>query len=68
MAKECLWYNGETGCYELMDFNPDDMTKEELSERIEGWLRRRYMLNPEEIKKAKETVYLVDPEHLKEAR
>jgi len=55
-----MWYRLISSCHlRKTGFN---------SERIEGWLRRRYMLNPEEIKKAKETVYLVDPEHLKEAR
>ena len=64
MAKECLWYNGESGCYELMDFDPDGLSKEELNLKIKEWFFCKSLLDAEEIKKARETVYLLDVKHL----
>jgi hypothetical protein len=42
MVKECLWYNGETGCYELLDFDPNEIkTKAGVRACAEGELRRK---------------------------
>ena len=33
MVKECLWYNGEMGCYELLDFDPNGLTAMKMLKR-----------------------------------
>ena len=30
MAKECLWYNGEDSAYELLDFDPNELTNKKI--------------------------------------
>ena len=61
IMKECLWYNGETGCYELLDFNQNELeTKEGIRASAEAELRRKYGFDDEEIEKVMETVYLLD--------
>lgn len=32
MTKECLWYNGEIGCYELLDFDPNSLNNKQVEE------------------------------------
>ena len=60
---ECLWYNGN-GQYELLEFDPDGLSKLELRETIINELRRLGVGNSD-IGKASETVYLLKVDHLK---
>lgn len=61
---ECLFYNGETGCYELLDFDPRGLTKNLLVEKAKKCLENKGICR-EDIGKALETVYLLEVKHLK---
>jgi len=39
---ECLWYNGEMSCYELLDFNPNGLSKKEIITKAKECLKRKY--------------------------
>jgi len=62
--KECLWYNGEIGCYELLDFNPNELTEEQIKEKAEELLREKYSFTEQEMEKVRETIYLIDINNL----
>ena len=64
MAKECLWYNGELSCYELLDFDPNGMHKEEIIEEAKARLILKG-INFKDLDKALETLYLIDVDDLK---
>ena len=68
MAKECLWYNGETGCYELMDLDPNGLSNKEIAAKARAWLVRRYGFNQEELGFVMDTIYLLDVETLEKVR
>lgn len=64
MTKECLWYNGAMGIYELLDFNPDGLEKENIIEK--AWkLVKMYGFSEDEKAKVLKTLYLIDIEALK---
>lgn len=65
MAKECLWYNGETSHYELLEFEPDELTDDEIIEKAKAELTKKYTMNEEDFKKAKETLYVIDVDNLR---
>lgn len=64
MSKECLFYNGEFSCYELLDFDPNGLANKELVRKIKEQLKNKG-LSKEEMIKAFETIYLVDVDNLK---
>ena len=66
MAKECLWYNGEIGCYELLDFDPNGLTKRQLQKKALHFLKKKYHFNKRDLEIAAKTIYLVDIDDLKD--
>ena len=64
MSKECLFYNGESSCYELLDFDPNGLTNEELVRKIKEQLKNKGF-SKEDMVKAFETIYLIDVDNLK---
>ena len=69
MNKECLWYNGEVSCYELLDFDPNGLTKDEIINKAWEILVRKYGFNDmEERDKAMETLYLLDVDNLEKVK
>ena len=65
MTRECLWYNGETACYELLDFNPDEYnTKIGIKTMALSLLKRKYGFSEEELEKVSKTLYLLDIDNL----
>lgn len=64
MTKECLWYNGEVGCYELMEFDPNGLKKKEVIDKAAKILKRQYGFDNEAMQKALETLYLINIKHL----
>ena len=63
MTKECLWYNGELSCYELLDFDPNGLSKEELIEEAKSKLIMKGF-DYKDLDKALETLYLLDVDNL----
>lgn len=63
MTKECLWYNGEVGVYELLDFNPDKLTKQQIIHKAKSILFKEYGFT--EWDKVLHTLYLIDVKDLK---
>lgn len=63
MAKECLWYNGETSAYELLDFDPNGLTKEQIIEKAKKEFDSMGIFG-EAVDKALETLYLIDVSNL----
>ena len=64
MAKECLWYNGEFGEYELLDFDPDGLTKAQIIEKATKILKQKYMFEDGDMPKILRTLYLIDVDNL----
>lgn len=64
MTKECLWYNGELGYYELLDFDPNGLTKKEVISKATKSLKQRYMFEDKDMPKVLETLYLMDIDDL----
>ena len=64
MGKECLFYNGEFSCYELLDFDPNGLTNKELVRKIKQQLKNKGF-SKEDIIRAFETIYLIDIDNLK---
>ncbi len=64
MVKECLYYNGELGCYDLLDFDPNELTKEQVADKAWDMLKEGYNFEEEDKEKVMETLYLLDVEHL----
>ena len=63
MSKECLFYNGEFSCYELLDFDPNGLTNKELVREIKKQLEKKGF-SKEDMIKAFETIYLIDTDNL----
>lgn len=71
MTKECLWYNGETGNYELLDFDPNGLTKEEIIKEVTKIFEEIFpeWNNPKFNKeKVFETLYLLDIDNLEKIK
>lgn len=65
MTKECIWYNGETASYELLDFDPNDCKDEqEIKTQAIKVLREKWQFSDEDLEKAKKTIYLIDIDNL----
>jgi len=64
MTKECVWYNGETSSYELLDFDPNGLTKEEIVKKAKEILYEKYGFNKDDLNKVSETLYLIDVDNL----
>lgn len=65
MKMECLWYNGEVGSYELLEFNPKGLTKEQIISKATELLKKKYGFDETEMQKALETLYLIETDDLK---
>jgi hypothetical protein len=63
MAKECLWYNGEEGHYHLLDFDPNGLATEQITEKALKELGSMGITG-EDASKAMETLYLIDVDDL----
>jgi len=68
MTKECLWYDGETSSYLLLDFEPDDLTNKEIRDKAFEILKSDYSFADDEKDKALETLYLLDVDDLKRVK
>lgn len=66
MTKECLWYNGEEECYELLDFDPNGLTNPEIIAKAKKILGDRYCLDADGLNRIMSTLYLLDIEHLEQ--
>ena len=55
---ECLWYNGETSCYELLDFNPGGLSREVTADESWKLLKKKYGVDDEHKGKVLSTLYL----------
>lgn len=64
MTHECLWYNNESASYNLLDFDPNGLTKEQIIEKAKKEFEEKGF-EGREIDKAMETVYLIDIDNLK---
>ena len=42
MAKECLWYNGQTASYELLDLEPTNLTEKQIKKKAAEVLQAKY--------------------------
>jgi len=62
---ECIWYNGETACYELLDFDPSGLSKDEIRNKAIEKLQDKYRFDVRGIEKATETIYLINSDDLK---
>lgn len=60
MIKECIWYNGEFSQYELLDFDPNGLSKKAVASAAWEMLKKRYIFGVEDKKKVMETLYLLD--------
>lgn len=60
MTKECLWYNGEMGQYELLDFDPNGLTRQQIIKKAKEELKKRYGFTREDLNRAIESLYLLD--------
>lgn len=61
---KCLWYNGEMGSYELLDFNPDELTKQKIRNKAWKLLQEKYGFTNKDKRKVMETSYLLDVDKL----
>ena len=61
---ECLWYNGELGVYELLDFDPRGLKKERVAEAAWNILKKKYGFDDEHKGKVLSTLYLLDADYL----
>lgn len=61
---ECLWYNGEEGCYELLDFDPNGLSNSLVFSKAKQTLKDKYGFDGEDLEKASETIYLIDIDNL----
>ena len=62
---ECLWYNGELGHYELLDFDPRNLSKEEILKKATKELKSKFAFDDIAMKKALETLYTIKVKDLK---
>lgn len=60
MTFECLWYNGEYGYYELLDFDPNELSPKEVKEKAWDVLKDKYPFDEDDKRKVMETLYLLD--------
>lgn len=59
--KECVWYNGyvEPPAYEVLDFDPNNMTPKQVVQKAWGILQDRYSFDNGNKNKVLETLYLL---------
>ena len=68
MPKECLWYDGDQGCYHLLDFDPDGLQDWQVIEEAKKQLEDCFGLYGADLDKAVETVYLIDVDSLEKVK
>ncbi len=64
MTKECLWYNGISSAYELLDFDPNGLTNYEIIQKVKEVFISNNCYDEETFDKVLETVYLIDIDNL----
>ena len=57
---ECMYYDGEHGHYHLFDFDPNPINRESLLIEIKARLQSKCYIDPGDIDKAMDSVYLID--------
>lgn len=58
---ECVFYDGENGEYHLLDFDPNlPMSKKSFRAKVENCLQNQCHIDPDDVDKAMESVYLID--------
>jgi hypothetical protein len=57
---ECVFYDGENGVYHLLDFDPNGLSKEELLEEVKSRLQHQCNVDPCDVDRFMESVYLID--------
>lgn len=67
-AFECVFYDGETGVYHLLDFDPNGLDREALLTQIYAHLRLECFIDQVDRKKAMENVYLLNVNTLVKVR
>lgn len=64
MEKECIWYNGTSGNYEVLDFDPDNLSKKKIVAKARKILKKKYTFSDEDLNEALKTLYLLNIENL----
>lgn len=57
---ECVYYDGTSGDYHLLDFDPNDISRESLLIEIRARLTHKFHIPSDYIDKAMESVYLLN--------
>lgn len=57
---ECVYYDGEHSEYHLFDFNPNPISRECLLIEVRSRLQHECHIDPENIDRAMESVYLLN--------
>ena len=57
---ECVYYDGEHGEYHLFDFDPNPISRESLLIEVRSRLEHECHVDPDDVDKAIESVYLID--------
>lgn len=65
--KECLWYDDEERAYRLLDFDPNDLTKEQIIEKVKKCFSE-FGVFGRGVTKNLEKVYLLNIKHLKKVK
>ena len=58
-TKECLWYNSEIGHYELLDFDPNGLTKQQIINRAWKILIELYLFKKNDEREVLDSLYLL---------
>ena len=56
---ECVWYNGETGMYELLEIDPNELTLTEVKTKAWEWLQQTFCFEDDDERKVVESLYLL---------
>lgn len=60
LCNECVYYNGEEDVYHLLDFNPNEISKESLLIEVKCRLMSECHIDPDGIEQAMKSVYLLN--------
>ena len=62
---EVLFYNGEEGHYEVLDFDPNGLTVKEVKEKVMLVMKSEYQLEWDEYK---DVIYIINIDNLERLR
>jgi hypothetical protein len=65
MSVECLWYDGESVCYHLLDFDPEGLSEGQVVQEARRSLIGIGLLCDRDERKMLESLYLLDTSTLK---